>query len=81
MPKRKQVIVQIDNLLIQKLITLITLGEYFPWRFFDKNVTISTHIVSCNETLKEERLSEDKETILGVELRKTKEEEGVVASL
>ena len=44
-------------------------------------MTISTHIVSCNETLKEERLSEDKETILGVELRKTKEEEGVVASL
>ena len=28
--ERKQVIVQIDNLLIQKLITLITLGEYFP---------------------------------------------------
>ena len=80
-PKRKQAIVQIDDLLVQKLITPITLGEYFPLRFFDKRVTISTHMVSCNETSKEEGLSEDEESILGVESRKTKEEEGVVASL
>ena len=38
-------------------------------------------MVSCNETSKEEGLSEDEENILGVESRKTKEEEGVVASL
>ena len=33
-PKRKQAIVQIDDLLVQKLITPITLGEYFPLGFF-----------------------------------------------
>ena len=38
-------------------------------------------MVSCNETSKEEELSEDEKSILGVELRKTKEEEGIVASL
>ena len=38
-------------------------------------------MVSCNETSKEEGLSEDEEIILGVESRKTKEEEGIVASL
>ena len=79
-PKRKQAIVQIEDLLVQKLIT-ITLGEYFPLGFFDKRVAVSTHIVSCQETSKEEGLSEDEENILGVELRKTKEEEGVVANL
>ena len=52
--ERKQAIVQIDELLIKKLITLITLGEYFPLGFFDKGVTVSTHIVFCNETSKEE---------------------------
>ena len=67
--------------MVQKLITPITLGEYIPLGFFDKRVTISTHMVSCNETLKEEELSEDEKNILGVELRKTKEEEGLVASL
>ena len=79
--KRKQTIVQIDDILVQKLITPITLGEYFSLGFFDKMVTILTHMVSCNETSKEEGLSEDEESILGVESRKTKEEEGVVASL
>ena len=74
-------IVQIDDLLIQKLITPITLGEYFPLGFFNKRVTISTHIVSYNETSKEEGLTEDDKSILGVESRKTKEEEGVAASL
>ena len=38
-------------------------------------------MVSCNETSKEEELSEDEKSILGVELRKTKEEEGVVIHL
>ena len=37
-------------------------------------------MVFCNETSKEEGLSEDEENILGVESRKTKEEEGVVSS-
>ena len=78
--ERKQAIVQIDDLLVQKLITPITLGEYFPLRLFDKRVTISTHMVSCNETSKEEGLSEDEKNILGVESRKAKEEERVVAS-
>ena len=73
-------IVQRDDLLIQKLITPITLEEYFPLGFFYKRVTVSTHIVSCNETSKEEGLSEDEKSILSVELRKTKEEEAVVAS-
>ena len=38
-------------------------------------------MVSCNETSKEEGLSKDEEIILSVESRKTKEEEGVEASL
>ena len=68
-------IVQIGDLLVQKLVILITLG------FFDKKVTVSTHMVSSNETSKEEGSSEDEESILGVESRKNKEEDGVVASL
>ena len=42
---------------------------------------VSTHMVSCNETSKEEGLSKNEESILGVKLRITKEEDGVVASL
>ena len=42
---------------------------------------VLTHIVSCNETSKEEWLSKDEDSILSVESRKIKEEEGVVASL
>ena len=38
-------------------------------------------MVFSNETSKEEGLSEDEESILGVESRKTKEEEGTVTSL
>ena len=38
-------------------------------------------MVSCNETSKEEGSIEDEESILGVESRKNKEEDGVVASL
>ena len=60
--------------MVQKLVILITLG------FFDKKVTVSTHMVSYNETSKEGS-SEDEESILGVESRKNKEEDGIVASL
>ena len=42
---------------------------------------VSTHMVSCNETSKGEGLSKDEESILGVKLRITKEEDGVVTSL
>ena len=38
-------------------------------------------MVFCNETSKEEGLSEDEESILSVKSRKTKEEDGIVASL
>ena len=38
-------------------------------------------MVFCNETSKKDGLSEDEESILGVESRKTKEEDGIVASL
>ena len=42
---------------------------------------VSTHMVSCNETSKKEGLSKYKENTLSVESSKTKEEEGLVASL
>ena len=38
-------------------------------------------MVSCNETSKQERSSEDEENTLDVESGKNKEEEGVVVSL
>ena len=38
-------------------------------------------MVSCHETLEEDEPGEDEESILAVELRKTKEEDRVVASL
>ena len=79
--ERKQEIVQINDLLVQKLITPVTLGEYFPLGFFGKRVTVLTHMVSCNETSKQERSSEDEENTLNVESGKNKEEEGVVVSL
>ena len=66
---------------MQKFITPITLGEYFSLGFFDKRVTISTHMVSGNEASKEEGSSKDEENTLGVKSRKTKEEEEIVASL
>ena len=75
-PERKQAIVQIDNLLVYKLVTPITLEGYFPLGFFDKRVTVSTHIVSCNETSKEEGLSEDEENIIGVEDEKPRNKKG-----
>ena len=75
-PGRKQAIVQIDDLLVQKLITPITLGEYFPLGFFDKNVTISTHMVSCNETSKEDELSEMRKAFLVLNQEKLRKKKG-----
>ena len=74
-PKRKQEIVQVDDLLVQKLITPITLEEYFSLEFFDRGMMTSTHIVSCHETSKEDGPSEDEKDVLGAELSKTKEED------
>ena len=74
-PKRKQEIVQVDDLLVQKLITPITLEEYFSLEFFDREMMTSTHIVSCHETSKEDGPIEDEEDALSVELSKTKEED------
>ena len=37
-PKRKQAIVQVDDLLVQNLITPITLGEYLPSKFFNRGM-------------------------------------------
>ena len=37
-PKRKQAIVQDGDLLVQKLITSVTLGEYFPPEFFNRRM-------------------------------------------
>ena len=37
-PKRKQAIVRVDDLLVQKLITPITLEEYFPQEFFNRGM-------------------------------------------
>ena len=79
--KRKQVIVHVDDFLIQKLITPITLGEYFPLGFFNKKVVTSTHMVSWNEASKEDELTNNERGTPIVESSKTKEEKEVVASL
>ena len=72
-PKRKQAIVQVYDLLVQKLITPITLEEYFPPKFFDRGMMTSTHMVSCYETLEEDRPSEDEENVFDAKSGKTKE--------
>ena len=41
----------------------------------------STHMVSCYETLEEDRPSADEKSPLGSKLSKTKEEDEVVANL
>ena len=41
----------------------------------------STHMVSYHETLVEDRTSENEESVLGVELSKTKEDVKVIANL
>ena len=63
-PKRKQTIVQNGDLLVQKLITSVTLGEYFPPDFFNRRMITSTHMVFSHETLVEDRPSEDEENAL-----------------
>ena len=80
-PKQKQEIVQVDNLLVQKLITPITLREYLSPKFFDKGMMTSTHMVFCHETSKEDKPSEDEESALGAKSSKTKEDDEVVANL
>ena len=80
-PKRKQTIIQVDDLLVQKLINLVTLGKYFPLEVFNKGMITSTHMVSYHETLVEDRTSENEESVLGVELSKTKEDVKVIANL
>ena len=44
---------QVDDFLVQKLITPITLGEYFPLEFFDGGMMISTHVVMPQNPLQE----------------------------
>ena len=80
-PKRKQAIVQVDDLLVQKFITLITLGEYFIPEFFNKGMVTSTHMVSCHEILEEDESSKDEENVFGAEPSKTKEDDEVVVNL
>ena len=80
-PKTKQAIVQVDDLLVQKVITPITLGEYFPLEFFNKRMVTSTHMVSCHEILKENESSKDEEKSFGAEPNKTKKDDEVVANL
>ena len=67
--------------MVQKLITPITLEEYFPPKFFDKRMMTSIHMVSCYETLENVGLSEDEASALSAKSRKAKEENEVVASL
>ena len=80
-PKRKQAIVQVDDLLVQKLITPITLGEYFPLKFFNKGMVTSTHMVSCHATSEEDELGKDEENAFGANPSKTKEDDEEVANL
>ena len=74
-------IVQVDDLLVKKLITPITLEEYLPLEYFNRKMITSTHMVSYHETLVEDRTSENEESVLGVELSKTKEDVKVIANL
>ena len=45
-------ILQVDELLVQNLITPITLEVYFPLGLFNKRIITTTHIVSCCKTKK-----------------------------
>ncbi|KAL6331418.1 hypothetical protein AAG906_011356 [Vitis piasezkii] len=78
---RKATIVQVDDLLVQKLITPITLGEYFPPKFFNKGMVTSTHMVSCQETSEKDESGKDEEIFFGAKPSKTKEDDEVVANL
>ena len=66
--------------MVQKLITLVTLREYFLLKFFDGGMMTSTHMVSYHETSKENRPIKDEERAPGVKSRKTKEDDKVVAN-
>ena len=79
--QKKQDIVQVDNFLVQKLITPVTLGEYFPLEFFNRRIMTSTYMVSCHKNSEEYEPSEDEENIIGIESSKTKEEDEVVVNL
>ena len=76
-PKRKQTIVQVDDLLVQKLITLITLEEYFPQEFFNRGMVTSTHMVSYHEISKEDESGKDEENAFGAEPSKTKKDDDI----
>ena len=80
-PKRKQAMVQVDDLLIQELITPITLGKYFSLKFFNRGMVISTHMVSCHKTSEEDESGKDEENAFGAKPSKTKEDDEVVANL
>ena len=73
-------IVQVDDLLVKKLITPITLREYLPLECFNRKMITSTHMVSCHETLVENRSSEDEQSAIGLKSSKTKEEDKVVVA-
>ena len=77
-PKTKQEIVQVDDLLVQKLITSNNLGEYFLLKFFDRGMMTSTHMVSYHETSKENRPIKDEERAPSVKSRKTKEKHNII---
>ena len=72
--------VLVDDLLVQKLITPITLGEYFPPKFFNKGMVTSTHMVSCHETSEEDELGKDEENVFAAKPSKTKEDDEIVAN-
>ena len=74
-------IVQVDDLLVKKLITPITLGEYFPPEFVNRGMMTSTHMVSCHEILEKDELGKVIENVFGAEPSKTKEDDEIVANL
>lgn len=76
-PKRKQAIVHIDDFLVQKLITPITLEEYFPQEFFNKGMVTSTHMVSYYEISKEDESGKDEENAFGAKPSKTKKDDEI----
>ena len=67
--------------MVQKLITPITLGEYFPPEFFNRGMVTSTHMVSCHETSEEDKSGKNEENAFGAELSKTKEDDEIVENL
>ena len=76
-PKRKQAIVQVEDLLVQKLITPITLEEYFPQEFFNRGMVTSTHMISYHEISKEDESGKDEENAFSAEPNKTKKDDEI----